>query len=105
MRAVASILLLLVLLGWMASIMPSSGSTAPSDSTWRRTVNGWEKGTWLLPGSSDQSPGLHPAAFAVLQVFLSVLALVLFPPLDGKPLPGQTTEMKAEAEPELSPRG
>lgn len=91
MRAVALILTVLFVLGWIASIVPSSKSTPALESTWRRTVNGWEKGTWLSPGPSEQVPALHPVALGVLQTLFSVLAFVLFPRIEGKPLPDDGT--------------
>ena len=81
MRAFVSILLLLLALGWLgAGVPPSTTATSGPPTSWRRTVHGWERASWLAPPSPRGANFTHPAVLAYLEVGLSVLAFVLFPP-------------------------
>jgi len=77
-------LLLLLVAGWLATIVPLGD--AESDGrlpAWRRTVNGWEHPTWATAGSEIGPPALHPAVVGALEALLSLLALLAFSPSAG----------------------
>jgi len=74
MRAVACVLLVLLVLGLAATVVPLAPPAQPGDATspWRKTVDGWERAVWL-----DQYPpagrvGLHPFLFAAGELILAI---------------------------------
>ncbi|MHC4398235.1 MAG: hypothetical protein ACYTG0_00990 [Planctomycetota bacterium] len=50
---------------------------------WRRTRYGWQWARWLVEESPVRRPSLHPAVVGLLQLFLSVFALVAIPSRAG----------------------
>ena len=90
--------LALILLGgiWLAGLLPDGPVEVPQQGPdlWRRTVDGWERATWLSPPPPPHRKALHPLVVAVLQWLLAALVLLAFsrkasgriPPEDrGKP--------------------
>ena len=66
-----------VLSGWMA-VIASSDRVAPLatvEAPWVRSVDGWERATWLVEKPAPFAPPVHPAAVA--GGLLSAAALVL----------------------------
>lgn len=82
MRWLAGFLLLLAAIGWLACEIrlpaPTTATGASLDS-WRLTRDGWEQASWLTPPTSRPAPSLHPAVVGLLELLLSLTALVAFP--------------------------
>jgi len=80
-RWIGWLLLSLLLVGWLAAIVPL-GDAEPDARlpAWRRTVDGWERPTWSTVGSGMGPPALHPAVVGALEALLSLLALLAFSP-------------------------
>jgi len=54
-------------------------AAAASDAPWVRTVDGWERASWLA--SSSPPPArlqLHPLVIAAAQLLISLLALAMY---------------------------
>ena len=89
MRLIAVILLILLGLCWLAVAMPVTG-TGPDradrikDDGWRRTTDGWERRSSWKPPYRASSPGLHPAVVGLLELQLSLAALIAFSPKPSK---------------------
>jgi len=47
--------------------------------SWRRTRSGWERPRWFIAQRSFRQPSLHPAVVGLLQLFVSLTALVALP--------------------------
>ena len=87
MRTILVLMLLLISLGAVACNLPASApaddssheATLSHDDTWRRTRVGWERQTdWRRPLVTPD-PAIGPLVVGLLQVFISVTALVAFP--------------------------
>jgi hypothetical protein len=82
MRWIGWVLLAIVLAGYLAAEMPppATPQPAPADTLWRRTRDGWQHATWLLPAESIPSrrPALHPVVVGMLEILLSAAALIAF---------------------------
>jgi hypothetical protein len=80
MRWIGWLLLLLVVVAWVASELPSPGIVAEVDDTplWRRTRSGWEHVSGLFPVHPRQ-PALHPGVVAAAELLLSMAALIALP--------------------------
>ena len=80
MRLVGWLFLALVGFAWVASEVPLSGDTPqPSyEVAWRRTAHGWEKPTAWHDKPAPHRPALHPMVVALLQVLLTLAALIAF---------------------------
>ena len=82
MRWCGWFLLILVAVGWAASeveLPEKPASSARELDCWRRTRDGWERVTWLRPQIPPRRPALHPSVVGLLELLLSVTALVAFP--------------------------
>ena len=83
MRIIAWLLLILLGLCWLAATMPVAETgqdplNRSKDDGWRRSIDGWEhRSSWTPPHQAD-SPGLHPAVVGLLQLQLSLAALICF---------------------------
>ena len=83
MRLVAGLLLILLGLCWLAAAVPVAESEAdrsgqPKDDGWRRTTDGWEhRSSWTSHHRADP-PGLHPTVVGLLELQLSLAALIGF---------------------------
>ena len=55
-----------VLSGWMAVIASSDQATvqALGEAPWVRSVDGWERATWLVDKPAPFTPPVHPAVVA-----------------------------------------
>ena len=82
-RLIAWLLLILLGLCWLAAAVPVAETgqnppDRPKDDGWRRTIDGWEhRSSWVQHHRSD-SAGLHPAVVGLLQLQLSLAALIGF---------------------------
>ena len=81
MRLITGILLILWGLCWLAATVPVA-ETGPDradrlkDDGWRRTTDGWQhRSSWKQHYRAD-SPGLHPAVVGLLELQLSLAALI-----------------------------
>lgn len=97
MRRIGWFLVFLVGVGWLASQVRLTDPYAASGGEphcWRRTRDGWEQATWLAPETATGDPALHPSVVGLLQLLLSVSALIVFPgrigarPADDRRSPG-----------------
>ena len=94
MRMIGWLLLVLVMLGWtLGEVEPTSTlSDAQGGSNWRHTRDGWEQaGSWAAARPAGR-PKPHPVVVGLMQLLLSVTALVAlpvgsFPPPANKPHP------------------
>lgn len=80
MRLIGGLLLVLAGLGYLASEL-SLGNESPQPeptTQWRRTVDGWEKPAWLTSDLPIRRPALHPTIVGLLQMFLTLGALLFF---------------------------
>jgi hypothetical protein len=70
------ILLVLVVLGWVASELPSQPpATATPATVWRRTRDGWEHQDRVLTRPTHHPP-LHPVVIATLEILLTATAML-----------------------------
>jgi hypothetical protein len=82
MRWLACFFLLLTAVAWLACeirLPETATATGASLDSWRRTRDGWEHASWLTPPTPSPAPTLHPAVVGLLELFLSLAALVAFP--------------------------
>jgi len=82
MRWLVGFFLLLVAVGWLACeirLPETTAATGASLDSWRRTRDGWEHASWLTAQTRSPAPALHPAVVGLLELFLSLAALVAFP--------------------------
>lgn len=89
MRSIGWILTVLMVLGWAASEVPFTDKAAPPPCqwAWRRTVDGWEQESAVLPRHVAPSPALHPMVVGTLQLLISLTALLGLspePPTTGR---------------------
>ena len=111
MRLIGGLLLTLAGLGYLASELSFGNDSPPPEPTtqWRRTVDGWEKPVWLTSDLPIRRPALHPTIVGLLQVFLALVALLLFEKrgqdpiwqdgqLTGWPRSGRTTICQGPSE-------
>lgn len=79
MRWIVVLVLLLTGIGWlMAEVRIGEPSlTQLTSSDWRKTRDGWERPTWLAP-PIEGKPAIHPAVVGIIQLLVSMLALVAF---------------------------
>jgi hypothetical protein len=75
-RRIGWILLILFLLGWVASEVPCQGPEPLPATVWRRTRDGWEHRDWVLPPREPYRPALHPLVIAAMEVLLSATAML-----------------------------
>jgi hypothetical protein len=60
----------------------ASAATAPAIATedtsggWRRTREGWQRVEFFRPAMSYRQPSLHPAVFGVLELLLTMTAML-----------------------------
>jgi hypothetical protein len=83
MRWLGWLLVLLILIGWAASELPPPGETRQPErpiDCWRRTRDGWERASWLLPPVTAHRPSLHPAVVGLFEMLLSIAALLALSP-------------------------
>jgi len=66
-----------------SSAMSQAKSSSVDD--WRRTDDGWERMRGWNVHVSAPDPPLHPLVLALLQLFVSLLALVAYPEAQRKP--------------------
>jgi len=80
MRLIGWLLLGVMLLGWLASEIPSSGSQPVGQSLtdWRRTAQGWQRVTWGTLEQGPRRPTLHPVVVAAGELMLALAALIAF---------------------------
>ena len=93
MRSIGWLVVLLLAAGWLASEIPLTDAPAVSQDGpdgWRRTRFGWQQRTWSTPEAPVRRPALHPAVVGLLELLLSVLALVAFPARTCRHPTGQT---------------
>lgn len=88
MRGISGTLVILFIVGYLASTveLPQAWSNASSTEIqmtdgWRRTANGWEwDEVWKRPRTAFEQPPIawriHPFVIAALQVLISLFALV-----------------------------
>ena len=79
MRLIVTILILLVLAGWLASrveFSPPSAQGAVESGTWVRTVDGWERRSDWATSRPLYDPALHPLVIAALELLVSLAALI-----------------------------
>lgn len=82
MRQLVWILLILTVAGWLACEIPSDRHPTASQSQlddWRRTPRGWERADWLVPEIPARRAALHPGVVGLLELLVSLAALVAFP--------------------------
>lgn len=82
MRWIAWCLVFVIAMGWLASEVPlpeSPAAAAKRPDCWRRTEDGWQWAWWLTPQIPVRRPALHPGAVGLLEVLVSIAALVAFP--------------------------
>ena len=81
MRWIGWILLILAAVGLLAAVVPPPGapSSAAGGPVWRRTVEGWQRADWLTAEVPHWRPDLHPCVVGLLELFLSIAALAVFP--------------------------
>ena len=82
MRRFVWVLLLLMAAGWVACQMPFSDTAARSErrlDCWRRTRDGWEIANWVMPEPPTRCPALHPGVVGLLELLVSIAALIAFP--------------------------
>ena len=79
-RRIGWMLLLLGAVGWMAAECPvrRTPPSAGGQTEWRRTLDGWERASWLRAEVPVHRPALHPSVVGLLELFLSVGALAVF---------------------------
>jgi hypothetical protein len=107
-RTILTILVPLALIGWMSchfdppSTRQAAVDVAERPGDWRRTASGWEQADewWRADPSPAPSVGsaISPAFVALLEVGISVAALLAFPPGAQKnfqKLPPPSTETPA----------
>jgi hypothetical protein len=80
MRLVGWLLLVLVVAGCFVNRWPlaNSGGEPRPAAEWRRTADGWERLVVATPGGESHRPALHPMIVAVLQVLLTLAAMIAF---------------------------
>ena len=94
MRLVGWFFVLLMVLGWLAAELPLDGTSSDGrreevsraghppgvalQDDWRRTRDGWERRSWWTPKSPVRRPALHPMVVVLLEVFLTLGALIAF---------------------------
>ncbi|NQU19661.1 MAG: hypothetical protein HQ567_00150 [Candidatus Nealsonbacteria bacterium] len=81
MRLIAGLLLILLVLGWLAVTLPVAKTEpdcaeGPIDDGWRQTTDGWQHRDGWAPHHRASLPGLHPAVVGLLELQLSLAALV-----------------------------
>lgn len=76
MQRIGWILLILFLLGWVASEVPCQGPDSQPATVWRRTRDGWEHRDRVLPAPEPYRPALHPVVIAAMEVLLSATAML-----------------------------
>ena len=82
MRLIGWLLAILVVICWLASEVslprrPAASGREPD--CWRRTRDGWEEASWVTPEISVRRPALHPSVVGLLELFLSMSALIVLP--------------------------
>lgn len=81
MRWIGWIMTLLMTVGWAAAEIPVAepprAGLAYND--WRHTRDGWQRPTWLDASIPARQPTLHPGVLGMLQLLVSLTALVAFP--------------------------
>ena len=80
MRRIGWLVVILMVLGWSASQMPSAAGRGETtvDSGWRRAAGGWEhRNWWPVPKATRRVP-LHPGLISLMEIFLAAGALVAF---------------------------
>ena len=98
MHRVAWLLLILISSAWFAcevDVQPPAIESLPPETTWRRTVRGWEKSQSWAPPIKPYEPAIHPAIVGAAQLFVGVFLLAALPvavPIapssgDGSPIP------------------
>ena len=84
MRRIGWLLLIVLAAGWLAGNLPlpriTAGAHRESDG-WRRTRSGWEQRSWATPEAPIRRPALHPGVVGLLELFVSMAALIAFPPM------------------------
>ena len=86
MRAIGLILLILIPGSWLASELPLASSPVQEDPDdgWRLTRHGWERmHQWNADGQT-QRPLVHPIVVGLLQLLLSLIALIAFSKPTGR---------------------
>ena len=83
MRLIAGLLLILLGLCWLAAAVPVAEiepdrSDRPKDDGWRQTTDGWQHRSSWTPHHRADSPGLHPTVVGLLELQLSLAALIGF---------------------------
>jgi hypothetical protein len=97
-RLIGWLLLVLVMLGWTLGEveLSSQPSDIGSGPNWRHTRDGWEQaGSWTAARPAGR-PKPHPVVVGLMQLLLSVTALVAlpvgsFPPAVTRPHPRAKT--------------
>ena len=82
MRWIGWLVVILLAAGWLASEIRLPGEPAllqGGSDCWRRTRYGWQQPSWSTPEAPVWRPALHPGVVGLLELFLSVSALVAFP--------------------------
>lgn len=81
MRVIGLIALLLAAGGYLATqVEVACDADGAEPIRWVRTADGWEKpDSWQTPESAAYQRTLHPLIVGLLQMFASLIALLLFP--------------------------
>lgn len=114
MRWFGGLMLILVVAGWVACEMPFSETpTAPQrpPDCWRHTRYGWEQANWIGQPIPQRRPALHPGVVGLLELLVSIMALVAFPAhvalkracRQGPLRPGGKVPVAAEGRPRRCP--
>jgi len=82
MRDYVWLLVLLAVVGWLATEVPLPETPAAADrplDCWRRTPDGWQRATWLVRQTAARRPALHPAVVGLFELLACLAALIAFP--------------------------
>lgn len=63
----------------LCELLASTDLPRHNEIPWRKTAQGWERAVWLVALVPTGAPALHPVALALMQLALSIAALMAFP--------------------------
>lgn len=98
MRPIGLLLLLLLTLGWLGRELPGAANPSQQptqgqfEAGWRRTIDGWEQTDHWAPEVAFHRPALHPVLVGLLEILLSLVALVALAN-DGQSRDGQSRRL------------